>query len=78
MSEVFLPPVRQQAHDLVERLSPMQLSALIDLLGVVAAVATRPSQYVAPFSDEPLDGPEQRDRSLRSLDSDFWPVAGHP
>ena len=77
MSEVFLSPVRQQAHDLVERLSPMQLAALIDLLGVVAAVATSSNLHAAPFSDEPFDGRDQRDRSLRSLDSDFWPATGH-
>jgi hypothetical protein len=77
MPEAFFPPVRQQAHDLVERLSPMQLSALIDLLSMVAAAATSSSLIAAPFSDEPFDGPEQRDRSLRSLDSDFWPATGH-
>jgi hypothetical protein len=69
------PPVRQRAHDLVERLSPVQLSALVDLLGIIAAGGKSSHLITAPFSDEPLGDPEH-DGGLRLLDSDFWPAAG--
>ncbi|HLI03641.1 MAG TPA: hypothetical protein VKU93_05150 [Terracidiphilus sp.] len=72
------PPVRQRAHDLVERLTPVQLSALVDLLGIVAAGARNPNLIAAPFSDEPLGDLEQHDGGFRLLDSDFWPAAGRP
>jgi hypothetical protein len=68
-------PVRQRAHDLVERLTPVQLSALVDLLGIIAAGAKSTHLIAAPFSDEPPGDPEQHDGGLRLLDSDFWPAA---
>jgi hypothetical protein len=71
------PPVRQRAHDLVERLTPMQLCALVDLLGIIAAGARSANLITAPFCDEPLGDPEQ-DGGLRTLDSDFWPATGRP
>lgn len=76
MLETSSPPVRQRAHDLVERLSPVQLSALVDLLGIIAAGARSSTLITSPFSDEPLGDSEQHDGTLRLLDSDFWPVAG--
>lgn len=71
-------PVRQRAHDLVERLTPLQLCALVDLLGIIAAGARTSTLMTSPFCDEPLGDLEQQDVSLRSLDSDFWPASGRP
>lgn len=52
-----LPPARQQAHDLVDRLSPLQISALIDLFQPLARVEAQLSW--APFCDElPIDSDE--------------------
>lgn len=68
-------PVRQRAHDLVERLTPLQLCALVDLLGIIATGAKSSNLIAAPFCDEPLGDPEQ-DGGLRTLDSDFWPAKG--
>jgi hypothetical protein len=71
-------PVRQRAHDLVERLTPLQLCALVDLLGIIASGAKSSNLIAAPFCDEPASDLDQQDGSLRSLDSDFWPAARRP
>lgn len=50
-------PVRQQAHDLVERLTIVQVTALIKLFEPLAREEAR--IYRAPFCDElPLDAEE--------------------
>jgi len=54
MPPTFAPP-RQQAHDLVDRLSPVQISALIDLFEPLAE-AEAAAQPRRPFCDElPID-----------------------
>jgi len=50
-----LSPPRQQAHELVDRLSPLQISALIDLFEPLAQ-AESASQLRGPlFGELPID-----------------------
>ncbi len=50
-------PIRQQAHDLVDRLTLVQVSALINLFEPLACEDARISR--APFCDElPIDAEE--------------------
>jgi hypothetical protein len=50
-------PIRQQAHDLVDRLSLVQVSALVNLFEPLAREDAKLSR--APFCDElPLDAAE--------------------
>lgn len=84
-------PARQQAHDLVDRLTPLQISALIDLFEPLARDEATLSR--APFCDElPVDGDDAKTarKPVQSLpaaarrmvsdvfpeDSDFWPAPG--
>lgn len=83
-------PARQQAHDLVDRLTPLQISALIDLFEPLAREEAALSR--APFCDElPIDiedsmadrkPPQSASGQRRSVsdvfpeDSDFWPAPG--
>ena len=58
-------PARQQAHDLVERMTPVQLSAFIDLFEPMAASASNATSH-SPFCDElPIDAEDAS--SLRAL-----------
>jgi len=58
-------PVRQQAHDLVDRLTLVQVSALISLFEPLAREDSRLSR--APFCDElPIDAEEMTARRAGS------------
>lgn len=59
-------PVKQRAHALVDRMTPDQVTALIELFG---PQADSPKLHWAPFCDElPIDG-EASHRSRRSAKS---------
>jgi hypothetical protein len=51
---------RQQAHDLIERLAPSQISAVVHLLEVMTDPVTR-SLANAPVDDEPVTEEEARE-----------------
>src|SRR5258708_265189 len=51
---------KQPAHDLIERLAPGQVSAVVRLLEVIADPVAR-SLATAPVDDEPLTAAEARD-----------------
>ena len=84
-------PARQQAHDLVDRLTPLQVSALIHLFEPLAREEA--ALFRAPFCDElPIDTEESKaigmpqsvpgTLNMRAVsevfpeDSDFWPAPG--
>ena len=48
---------KQQAHDLIERLAPSQISAVVHLLEVMTDPVTR-SLANAPLDDEPITAEE--------------------
>ncbi len=53
-------PVKQQAHDLIENMTPPQVSALIELMKPLAG-SPKPVLHRAPFCDElPTDSAEVR------------------
>jgi hypothetical protein len=51
---------KQQAHDLIERLAPNQISALVHLLEVMTDPVAR-SLANAPLDDEPVSEEEARE-----------------
>jgi hypothetical protein len=57
----FMAPVneKQQAHDLIERLAPGQISAVVHLLEVMADPVAR-AIAKAPFDDEPVTAEEEK------------------
>ena len=63
--ESTFAPVRQQAHDLVDRLTLVQVSALVSLFEPLAREDSRLSR--APFCDElPIDAEEMTARRAAS------------
>jgi hypothetical protein len=50
---------KQQAHDLIERLAPGQISAVVHLLEVMADPVAR-AIAKAPFDDEPVTAEEEK------------------
>ena len=50
---------KQQAHDLIERLAPGQISAVVHLLEVMADPVARAIAN-APFDDEPVTAEEEK------------------
>jgi hypothetical protein len=59
-------PAKQQAHDLVDRMTPLQTSALIDLFEPLARPKAQLSR--APFCDElPIDAEEVGAFRVRSV-----------
>ena len=55
-----LPQEKQQAHDLIERLAPSQISAVVHLLAVMTDPVAR-SLANAPVDDEPVTEEEARE-----------------
>jgi hypothetical protein len=51
---------KQQAHELIDRMAPGQVSAVVDLLKIMLDPLTR-TLANAPFDDEPVSAEEARE-----------------